>query len=148
MKELSTQIEINAPAARVWQTLTDTEALSEWNPFIASIEGQLEEGSRLKVRVTPPKGMAMTFRATVIKIEQGRELRWLGHLLMPGVFDGEHYFTIEPSGEGGVRFHQGERFTGILVPLMGLIGVFRNAQDGFEAMNQALKRRAESALPQ
>ncbi len=47
-----------------------------------------------------------------------------------------------------MRFHQGERFTGILVPLMGFIGVFRNTQDGFEAMNQALKRRAESALPQ
>ncbi len=47
-----------------------------------------------------------------------------------------------------MRFHQGERFTGILVPLMGLIGVFRNTQDGFEAMNHALKGRAESALHQ
>ena len=145
MKELSTQIEINAPAARVWQILTDTEAHSEWNPFIASIDGQLEEGSRLTVRMTPPKGMAMTFRPTVTKIEPERELRWLGHLLMPGVLDGEEYFTIEPSGEGGVRFHHGERLTGILVPIMGLIGMFRNTQDGFEAMNEALKKRAESS---
>jgi hypothetical protein len=43
---------------------------------------------------------------------------------------------------GGVTFHQGENFSGILVPL------FRRSLDGptkqgFVAMNEALKREAE-----
>jgi hypothetical protein len=36
----------------------------------------------------------MTFRPTVLNAETNRELRWLGHLLAPGLFDGEHSFTI------------------------------------------------------
>lgn len=144
MKELSTEIEIKAPAARVWQILTDQDALAEWNSFIPSMDGQLQEGSQLVVKMTPPKGMAMTFRPTVLKVEEERELRWLGRLLMPGIFDGEHSFLIEPSGNDAVKFSQREKFSGILVPLMGLIGVFRNTNDGFEQMNEALKQRAES----
>ncbi len=148
MKELSTDIEIDAPAARVWQVLTDTEAFSEWNPSIASIDGQLEEGSRISMRVTPKRGMAMTVKATVIKAEPDRELRWLGHLVTSALFAGEQSFTIEPLSGGSVRFHQAERFTGILVPLMGLIGAFRNTHDDFVRMNEALKNRAEADSPE
>jgi hypothetical protein len=34
----------------------------------------------------------------VLEVVPGRTLRWLGHLLVPGIFDGEHYFEIEPLG--------------------------------------------------
>jgi len=37
----------------------------------------------------------MTFRPTILKAEPERELRWLGRLLLPGLFDGEHVFEIE-----------------------------------------------------
>ena len=60
-----------------------------------------------------------------------RELRWLGHLVTSVLFAGEQSFTIEPLSGGSVRFRQAERFTGILVPLMGLIGAFRNTHDDF-----------------
>jgi hypothetical protein len=60
------------------------------------------------------------------------------------VFDGEHIFTIEPSGDGGSRFVQRERFNGVLVPLVG--GMLRKTEQGFAAMNEELKKRAESTL--
>ena len=42
-----------------------------------------------------------------------------------------------------MRFVQSERFSGILVPLvMAFIG--RSTRQGFEAINQALKERAEA----
>jgi hypothetical protein len=41
-----------------------------------------------------------TFRPRVLEAEPARRLRWLGHLLVPGLFDGEHRFTIEPAGPG------------------------------------------------
>ena len=84
----------------------------------------------------------MTFRPTVLKAEPNRELRWLGHLLISGLFDGEHIFTIEPLGESRVRFTQREVFTGLLVPLFAR-GLDTDTRRGFEEMNQALKTRAE-----
>ena len=145
MKQISSEIEINATPERVWHVLTDFPALSEWSPFVRSIEGELEVGQRIKVHIKGSKGMGMTFKPTVLKAEPGREFRWLGHFLLPGLFDGEHYFVIEELGAARVRFRQGEKFTGLLVPLMTMMGVLKNAHVGFEEMNEALKLRAERA---
>jgi uncharacterized protein YndB with AHSA1/START domain len=41
MRELSTEIEIDAPPADVWRVLSDSEAYPEWNPFIRKLEGDL-----------------------------------------------------------------------------------------------------------
>jgi hypothetical protein len=60
---------------------------------------------------------------------------------VPRIFDGEHSFQIEQIGEGRVRFVQAERFTGALVPLVGR--TLEPTRRGFEAMSEALKRRAE-----
>jgi hypothetical protein len=65
-----------------------------------------------------------------------------GHLLFPGLFDGEHIFIIEPLAAGGVRFIQREIFTGLLVPLFAH-QLDTETRRGFEDMNHALKLRAE-----
>ncbi len=110
MKELRTAIEINASADTVWAILTDLSQFAAWNPFMAEAEGEIREGARLKVRIAPPGGKAMTFKPTVTRVEPGRAFRWLGHLLFPGLFDGEHNYEIAPLAEGGVRFVQREVF--------------------------------------
>ena len=74
-------------------------------------------------------------------------LRWLGRLLVPGLFDGEHSFTIRPLAEDRVRFVQREEFKGLLVPLFAR-SLDANTRRGFEQMNAALKERAESAPEQ
>ena len=89
----------------------------------------------------------MTFKPKVLAAEPNRELRWLGYLLVPGVFDGEHSFTIEPLEENRVRFIQREAFEGLLVPLFAR-SLETNTQQGFEEMNHALKERAEAAPPE
>ena len=139
IRKIHTEIEIEAPADRVWQELTDFAAFPDWNPFIESVEGDLSAGARLKVNL---KGMS--FNPTLLKVEADRELRWLGRLMAPGLFDGEHHFIIENNSEGGVRFIQGESFTGVLVPLMALLGIFRSTARSFDEMNRALKDRAEA----
>lgn len=142
MKELCTQIEIEATPDRVWEILTDFAAYPEWNPFIHMIQGQAAVGSKLEVRIEPPGGRAMTFKPTVLEAAPRRELRWLGRVLVPGLFDGEHSLRIEPIGDSRVRFVQAERFSGVLVPLFGKS--LEKTQRGFTAMNEALKRRAEA----
>ncbi len=86
----------------------------------------------------------MTFRPTVLNAEDNRELRWLGHLLVPGLFDGEHSLAIQPLGENCVRFVQREAFKGLLVPVFAR-SLDNNTQRGFEQMNRALKERAEAS---
>ncbi len=143
MREIHTEVEIAAPAERVWQILTDFARFPEWIPFIRQASGALWVGARLEVRLQPPGGRATTLRPTVRKVEPNREFRWLGHVLVPGLFDGEHIFTIEQLSEGWVRFIQREEFRGLLAPLiLRLIGM--DTRRGFEAMNRALKARAES----
>ena len=142
MKELHSEIEIQASAERVWQLLTDFPGFPQWNPFIRKASGNIRVGERLEIRPQPSGARAMTFRPTVLKAEPNREFRWLGHLLIPGLFDGEHIFTIEPLGGSRVRFTQREVFTGLLVPLLAR-GLDTDTRRGFEEMNQALKTRAE-----
>lgn len=140
---LQTEIVINGRPADAWSTLTDFAAYPDWNPFIRKISGTLEAGARLDVELAPPGGRAMTIRPTVREVQPGRGLRWLGHLGVPGLFDGEHSFQVEPLGEGQVRFVQSERFSGVLAPLvLALIG--RSTKQGFEAMNRALKNQVEA----
>jgi hypothetical protein len=79
----------------------------------------------------------------VLAVEPGRELRWIGHLGIPGLFDGQHIFELKPSEGGKTTFVQRELFRGILLPF--LAGMLRSeTARGFSEMNQSLKVRAES----
>ena len=140
---IETDVEIEAAPARVWAVLTNFAAMPNWNPFIRSISGDLTPGGRLAVHIVPPGKSGMRFKPTVITVEPERELRWLGCLVMPGLFDGEHYFLLAPVGEGRTRLTHGEKFTGLLVgPLRATLAA---TEAGFEAMNAALKAQAEGA---
>jgi hypothetical protein len=140
-RRIETSIEIDVAPARVWAILTDFAAMPSWNPFIKAISGNLVKGGRLSVQIAPPGKSAMRFKPTVLSVRPERELRWLGHVLFPGLFDGEHYFQLEPIDDGRTRFTQGEKFSGILVGLLG--GTLSATLEGFAAMNKALKQRAE-----
>jgi hypothetical protein len=145
MHHIETQITIDASVERVWSLLMDFPSHAKWNPFVRSVEGNPEVGQKLKVFIQPPGSGGMRFDPTVVAVEPNREFRWKGKFLLSGLFDGEHYFKLEARPEGGVVFHQGELFSGILVPL------FRRSLDGatkqgFIAMNKALKREAEEVV--
>ena len=83
----------------------------------------------------------MVFKPTILKVTPDRQLTWLGHLLVPGLFDGRHDFRIEDTPRG-CRLDQSEQFSGILVRAFGT-KLLTATQRGFEAMNAALKYRAE-----
>lgn len=85
----------------------------------------------------------MRFKPTVLAVRPERELRWLGHLFVTGLFDGEHYFLLQPLDADRARFVQGENFSGLLVGVLG--GTFAATEAGFKVMNAALKLQAELA---
>ena len=143
MHELHTEIDIAATPEAVWSILTNFSAYPEWNPFIREVLGAPQAGTKLTVRIQPSGAKAMSFRPTVLMAEHARELRWLGRFILPGVFDGEHRFTLQTLASG-VRFTQSERFSGLLVPLFRR-SLETDTQRGFVEMNLALKQRAEQS---
>ena len=143
MKQLYTEITINSTPSRVWQVLTDFEKYPDWNPFIPSISGQLKEGSRLKVQIQPPDSNPMTFKPLVKKVKPEEEFRWLGNLLIPGLFDGEHIFELKEHGNGQTLFIQRENFKGFLVSFLWK-KLEPNTKKGFELMNQKVKELSEA----
>jgi hypothetical protein len=141
--ELHTEILIDAPPAAVWAILTDFAAYPDWNPFVTSAVGTLAVGEHLAIRLAPPGGKPVTFKPTVTEVDARRSLEWLGRLLLPGLFDGRHRFELLPDGDG-TRLLQTERFAGVLVPLVKK-SLETRTRAGFEAMNSALKTRAETS---
>ncbi len=140
MRQISATIDIEATPQRVWAILTDLAAYPQWNPFIRQASGQLSEGATLTLRMVPAQGRAMTFRPTVLAAQPGERLRWIGRMIMPGIFDGTHEFALEDLG-GHTRLTQSETFRGLLVPLARK--TISQTENDFHALNQALKRRAE-----
>jgi hypothetical protein len=141
MKTLETSIDIDAPPEQVWGILMDFARYPEWNPFIRRIRGKAVAGARLAALLQPPGTKALTFHPRVRIVVENREFRWLGRLLIPGIFDGEHLFVLEPI-DGGTRFHQKENFRGLLVPFLNRM-IEGDTRRGFTEMNKALKERAE-----
>ncbi len=143
MRIISAETTIGGSSEQVWAVLADFTRYPEWNPFIRAAEGFPGAGSRLRVRIHPPGGRAMTFRPVIVSSVPGSELRWIGRVLIPGLLDGEHAFRIHPLSELQVRFEQSERFTGILVPLLPS-SLYEDTRRGFELMNAALRERVEA----
>jgi hypothetical protein len=145
--DITTEILVDAPPARVWAVLADFAAYAAWNPFMPEISGALQAGARLRVRIVPPGSGGMTFRPRLLAVTPEKELRWLGHLLLPGLFDGEHRFRLEAlDGGTRTRLHHSESFSGLLLPVIFGARAQSTTRAGFEAMNAALKRRAETAM--
>ena len=140
MRTISATVDIAAPPDQVWGVLTDLDRYPEWNPFIQSASGRLAEGASLTLRLVPAQGRSMTFRPRVLAVQPGVLLRWIGRLVMPGIFDGTHQFALEDVG-GHTRLTQSETFSGILVPFTA--ATISRTEGDFRALNQALKQRAE-----
>ena len=139
---IETDIVIFATENRVWDILTDFHEYPNWNPFIKAISGELKEGAQLEVQVQPTGAKKpTTFKPKLETIKEGQHLSWLGSLPIPGLFTGRHIFEIQ-AHPSGVRFVQKEEFSGLLIPLMK--GMLKQTESGFQAMNQALKDRAEN----
>lgn len=143
MDEIVTEIEIDASPETVWSVLTDFETYPDWNPVL-EIDGEAVEGQRLEVTTDYENTRPMTFRPTVLVVDEPMELRWQGRLFVPGLYDGEHRFVLTAVDEGErTRLTHAETFRGALV---GFINrrIGDDVEAGFNQMNDALKHRIEN----
>lgn len=141
MKNIQTEILINTDITKVWDVLMNFDSYPKWNPFITSISGEPKLGNRLTVSINPPGGKGMTFKPTILSLESNKEFRWKGKLGINGIFDGEHYFILEFLENDKTKFIHGEKFSGLLVSLLGKM--LDKTQKGFQLMNEAIKNECE-----
>jgi len=140
-KRINTEIIINASAETVWQILTDLAVYPQWNPFIIKTEGTLRKGNRL--RNTLQNGnKTIVFKPIVQEITPLVSFSWLGSLFFKGLFDGRHFFILEPITPNQVKLTHGEEFSGILSTMI-LKKIGEQTRENFVRMNEALKERAE-----
>ncbi|WP_235297840.1 SRPBCC domain-containing protein [Portibacter marinus] len=135
---IQTKIEIKASKSTIWKVLMDTASYPKWNPFIKQIQGKIAEGNQIKVEI-----ISMTFKPKILVVNPEKVIKWRGSFLVKNIIDGTHMFEIIDNGDGTCKFLHSEAFTGILVGLMSK-KLKKETQDGFIAMNEALKQRCET----
>ncbi len=142
MKTILTEITIAAPIGTVWHTLTDFAAYPDWNPFIRRITGLAQPHRRIEIHLALSKQRTVVIRPVVTVAEPPTDFAWLGHLGIPGLFDGRHFFSLRATAIEHTLLIHGEHFSGILPNALGRRFGARVRQ-GFIAMNSALKDRVE-----
>ena len=140
MRTVDTTITIHAPPEKVWDVIVDFSSCHEWNPFIRAAAGNAVVGSTLTVEIQPSGEKAMTHQPTVTIVRANRHLQWLGKVSVPGVFAGRHEFLLDAEGSS-TRLRHREYFTGVAVLFLGK--TLSRTEEGFHALNRALKERAE-----
>jgi hypothetical protein len=142
--KLSRSLEINAPAAVIWDALADVKSWPSWKPFIRSVRfagDAIEVGSRFTMNIKV-KGPAVPITVTVIELDRGRKMAWTGGLR--GLSMSVHGFVFEESG-GKTRVTSYEHFTGALVSLMLLIVTPRDLAELHDKWLDAIKHRVEKS---
>jgi uncharacterized protein YndB with AHSA1/START domain len=144
MTTVSAATWIDAPPEAVWAVLTDLARYPEWNPLFASATGHLAAGQRITLHRAGGDGHQRPVQARVTALTPGAELGWAYRPAgMPGLIT-TYNCTLKP-GNGGTLVLQQEEVRGFLKRLSR--GGQDRAEDGFRALNGALKARVESSGP-
>lgn len=137
--DINTSIDIAAEPGAIWQVLTDFSSYEDWNPMLRNVQTELQLDAPVRFEVLREGAKPLKLSAKITVLSEARDLVWRGG--SAAFVSGEHYFRIEPMGEGHSRLHHGEHFAGVILPL--LKGTLKNAPVLYRGMNEALKRRVE-----
>jgi hypothetical protein len=142
-RSIETSIVIERGPDQVWAAIAEIDQYVNWSRFIKSIEGELKIGEQLEVLIVPEGEDGMKFTPEVLVAESNRELRWTGKLGVHGVLDGEHYFILEKLDGNRTRLLHGEKFSGLLTPIIWS-SIVDSTLQGFKNHNQSLKMLVEN----
>lgn len=127
----SVSIDINADAEVVWKLLTNAKDFPRWNSTVVSIEGEIAEGEKIRLKST--LDTSRTFKLKVKEMVPTEKMIW-GDAL------GKRTYTLQKSGNG-VNFEMKEKIGGFMFPLFASkIPPFDAA---FEQFAADLKKEAE-----
>lgn len=130
------EVTIEAPAQRVWSTLTEIDRWPEWQSAVSSaqLEGPLAVGSRFVW-----KANGLKIASCIEDLEPSRRIGWTGKALGMNAI---HTWKTEPQ-DRGTRVLSEESMSGWFIRL---IGIFDRdfLSKSLAAALQELKARAEA----
>lgn len=140
MLNITTEIEIDAPAHIVWNILDDLDSYGEWNQLVPKLSGRTTLGEKLKV-LFAPGGKAQKIAPIIHRLVALRALHWGSKI--PLLLFTDHGFIVTPLSDERCKFTNCEDFGGLFPRLL-----WKKIQPVFEPdynkMNAALKHRAEA----
>lgn len=107
------EVNIRASAQAIWRILTDAEGFPRWNSTVTRIEGEIRDGTRLRLHVP---GTDRTFTPRVSGVVPNERMIWTGGF--PPVFKGVRTFVLPPRPDGSTDFAMDERFSGLMLPFV------------------------------
>lgn len=141
--QIDARIEIDAPAERVWEVLTDFERYAEWNPFTVKVDTHLEMGAAVRMRVNLVGSLVQPQTEFITTLDEGRKICWSMKGIPAWLLGATRCQWLEPLSTERTRYASTDILTGLLTPLV--LRLFGTAmQRGFERTCRALKARAEA----
>ncbi len=143
MKEVRTEIEINAPKEKVWDILTNFDGWGEWNPTVKEAKGEAKLKSTLTItmRGKTEEG-AHSYSPVIINIDAPNSFRFRASMGARIMMTNYKTCQLEETAKGVKLIHI-EGFTGLMVPI-----IWKKMEKGvpmmLDMMNKALKKKAES----
>lgn len=136
------RIGVQAPADAIWEIVHDLGRWSEWNPTYPQAAGEVRIGNILTLTLALPGQPNQDLKAKVLDWVPNEQLHWQLSM-MGGLIRTLRYIEITPLTEVACIVDNGEIFGGLMGPSLGK-RMGRTVRRGFEAMNEALKARAEA----
>ena len=144
MKGWSVSVVIEAPQQAVWETVTDFEAYSEWNPFVREASATFEVGGKIRFLEDLKQFGQHWLDATFLSINPFNRFVWKGYFAAPLLFSVRHSFIFESVGEDRTRFTQVHENSGLLIPFLAWRGIYAVSHQRYLDYNEALKNRCEN----
>jgi hypothetical protein len=138
--ECAVELNIHAKPERIWSLLTDADNFPAWNSTVTRIEGQIRDGQKLRIHVP---GTTRTFAPKISNFVPNRHMTWTGGFAP--MFLGVRTFDLTPRNDGSTDFKMHERFSGLMLPMVG--GSLPDFGPIFTTYAADLKKEAERPHP-
>lgn len=132
------EVEIAAPPERIWALLTDAPGMPRWNSTVTNIEGPIELGRKLAIRV-PVSARVFTPKVTVF--DPPKRMVWQDGAAP--MFQGARVYEMTKTAADS-RFTMTETFSGLMLPLIA--GSLPDFAPVFTQYAADLKRAAEARV--
>ena len=139
---ITVSTKIGASPQKIWAILTDLKHITNWNPLIREVDGELKSGKRLSMTLRLTNSLKLRYRPYVLKVEPFNEVRCLSSLVFPGILDSEYVLILQKLDEEKTLITQAEKFKGLMLPIFWN-EIESKLKNGLMEMNKALKYVAE-----
>ena len=147
MKLVRSEIEINAPAQKIWNIIIDFEHYPEWNTFTPRLGVKrivVGEEFTLDCQMTEKQLLKDEHEAFLVYEPEKYKISWGTSRTRgrPGI-KSFRWQICEPLDDRRTHFINYEEFYGVLAPVVNLL-YSKKLQRAYDRYCRALKKRAES----